>query len=264
MTHTLYLFLFFSFASFFQLKAQQDPTVEAKAPLLSLDFVVIANPDNPPDPKSYYGAVSLPFLLQRNTVTTSQYCLFLNSVASIEDPHHLYDERMFSDAVVHAIKRTYHHHTKTYHYSVVKGQEEKPIVYINYLSAIRFCNWLHNEQQGPEATETGAYTLPSDEMTAIFPTKNEGARYFLPSPDQWYKATYFDPSLPPPSYSYPSAESLPTWTGSYGLVNLLAPFQFLDSVSSSYGPYSLYGPVPFSGLPAFSANDLGFRIAAPL
>jgi formylglycine-generating enzyme required for sulfatase activity len=47
---------------------------------------------------------------------------------------------------------------------------------------LRYCNW---RQTGD--TESGAYDL-----TARPPRRLVGARYFLPTDDEWYKAAYFD------------------------------------------------------------------------
>jgi formylglycine-generating enzyme required for sulfatase activity len=67
----------------------------------------------------------------------------------------------------------------------------KPVVFVNWLSAARFTNWLNNGQ-GSSDTETGAYTM------ANFPSesqgRNVGAKWFLPTEDEWYKAAFYDPS----------------------------------------------------------------------
>lgn len=71
-------------------------------------------------------------------------------------------------------------------------------------SAARFCNWLHNGTprgaQDNSTTEDGAYTLTGRHGVAlgddpIFGAngRNVGARFHLPSENQWYKAAYHDP-----------------------------------------------------------------------
>ena len=73
----------------------------------------------------------------------------------------------------------------------------KPVNYIHFWDAARFANWLHNGQptgaQDASTTEDGAYTLngitfPPNESVS----RNAGARWFLPSEDEWYKAAYYD------------------------------------------------------------------------
>ena len=49
-------------------------------------------------------------------------------------------------------------------------------------------NWLHNGK-GSGDTETGAYTLTNaNDLTMV---KNSGAKYWIPSEDEWYKAAYY-------------------------------------------------------------------------
>jgi hypothetical protein len=58
---------------------------------------------------------------------------------------------------------------------------------------------MHNGQ--PEglgevagSTETGAYTLNGDK-TDRAETKEPGAKWWIPSENEWYKAAYYDPTL---------------------------------------------------------------------
>jgi hypothetical protein len=82
---------------------------------------------------------------------------------------------------------------------VQAGRGDKPVNYVSFYDALRYANWLHNGQptgaQGSSTTEDGAYTLlggtptPSNGLTV---TRNAGARVFLTSQDEWYKAAYYD------------------------------------------------------------------------
>ena len=69
-----------------------------------------------------------------------------------------------------------------------------PINYVTWGDAARFCNWLQNGQptgsEGPETTETGAYTLNGD-TTSLMEARNPNATYFIPSVNEWYKAAYY-------------------------------------------------------------------------
>jgi hypothetical protein len=55
---------------------------------------------------------------------------------------------------------------------------------------MRFTNWLQNGQ-GSGDTESGVYTIGN----GLNETRAVGARYFIPSEDEWYKAAYYDPRL---------------------------------------------------------------------
>jgi len=71
----------------------------------------------------------------------------------------------------------------------------RPVNFVSYWDACRFCNWLHNEQptgaKGPGTTETGAYTLNGyngyDGRTI---PRNPDAKWAIPTQDEWYKAAY--------------------------------------------------------------------------
>jgi len=71
-------------------------------------------------------------------------------------------------------------------------------VWVDFHDALRFCNWLHNGQpSGPQdefSTEDGAYTITAEGVTANTITRNPGARFWLPSDDEWYKAAFHQPS----------------------------------------------------------------------
>ena len=61
--------------------------------------------------------------------------------------------------------------------------------FTSFWDAARFTNWLHNGQptgpQGPGTTEDGAYHDVGDQT--LF-GRNAGAKFFIPTEDEWYKA----------------------------------------------------------------------------
>jgi formylglycine-generating enzyme required for sulfatase activity len=67
---------------------------------------------------------------------------------------------------------------------------DKPVNVVSSFDAARVCNWLHNGATGTSSTETGAYTL-NGQTTGTFPQPNPGARYTLPTENQFYKAAYY-------------------------------------------------------------------------
>jgi formylglycine-generating enzyme required for sulfatase activity len=84
----------------------------------------------------------------------------------------------------------------SYTYTVNPGSGNKPITYVSWFDAARFTNWLHNGQPGgaqdAASTEDGAYTLLGA-MSGII-AKNGGAKAWIPSESEWYKAAYYDPN----------------------------------------------------------------------
>lgn len=64
----------------------------------------------------------------------------------------------------------------------------------------RFCNWLHNgKADAPWAFETGAYDAstftqnPDGSVNDQF-ERSPGARYWIPSRDEWVKGAFYDPN----------------------------------------------------------------------
>jgi hypothetical protein len=65
--------------------------------------------------------------------------------------------------------------------------------------AARYCNWLHNDKRPEQwAFESGAYdtttfTFNADGTGNHQATRSEGARFWIPSYDELFKAFYYDP-----------------------------------------------------------------------
>jgi sulfatase modifying factor 1 len=69
---------------------------------------------------------------------------------------------------------------------------------VGWWDAARVANWLHNGAQTYEITSasdtapqnTGAYTLGT-RTSGNAVARNAGARFYIPTEDQWYKAAYY-------------------------------------------------------------------------
>jgi formylglycine-generating enzyme required for sulfatase activity len=143
------------------------------------------------DATTGYGSVANTFRIGKHEFTNLQYVEFLNSAnptgANVLD---LFDPNMASCAVgginfnggaANGSK-----------FEVKPGRDNNPVVFVSWYDAIRVANWFHNNQ-GSGDTESGAYTLlggtptPSNGNSI---TRNPGARWWLSSEDEWYKAAY--------------------------------------------------------------------------
>jgi formylglycine-generating enzyme required for sulfatase activity len=160
-----------------------------------IPFVAVTNAGNAADPLTGAGAVPYTFRLGKFEVNNRQYAAFLNAVAS-DDPHALYSTNMAAN--VHGgILRS--GSPGDYTYQVKPGMDHRPVVWVDFRDALRFCNWLHNGQPaGPQdatTTEDGAYDMNEEPVAGGPPTHKPGARYWLPTGDEWYKAAFHHPAL---------------------------------------------------------------------
>jgi formylglycine-generating enzyme len=167
---------------------------------VTIETVPIGNVGNPADPQldmqggCCYGTVDHKFRIGLYEVTNDQYVEFLNAVAAT-DPYELYNDQTATHPRGGIVREG---ESGSYSYSVKPHFGNKPVNWVGFWDAARFANWMHNGQpvgpQGPDTTEEGAYNLggvtyPDNDSV----TRQEGARWFLPSENEWYKAAYYDP-----------------------------------------------------------------------
>lgn len=149
-----------------------------------VDFVTIPNINNNAD-STGYGSVSYVYKIGKYPITNNQYCDFLN-LKAITDPYGLYNTNMGSNARGGITRSGL---SGSFSYSVKTNMGNKPVVYIGWFDAARFCNWMHNSM-GSGSTETGSYTL-GGALSGVF-YKNVGATFWIPTGDEWYKAAYYN------------------------------------------------------------------------
>lgn len=177
---------------------------------LDLKFVSVNNPGNIASSIGLYtksgefliasgipnlGLVNYNYRIGQYEITNSQYAKFLNAVGST-DSYQLYSSNMGSSDMG-GISRS--GTAGSYSYYTKSNMSNKPVTFTNYLSAIRFTNWLHNGcptgllPQNNTTTEDGAYSILSIGSNSYQITKNTYQKYWLPDIHEWYKAAYFEP-----------------------------------------------------------------------
>jgi T5SS/PEP-CTERM-associated repeat protein len=192
-------------ADVFNMGGTRNPMAGTWTGLASLEFVTVGDPGNATDTRNPYipvGKVDYIYSIGRCEVTAGQYCAFLNAVAAT-DTYRLYNTWMANGTATNfgnigcGIVRN--GNSGSYVYSVISGCENRPVDLVSWGDAARFCNWLQNGQpvgsEGAGTTETGAYTLNGD-TSSLLESRNTGAKYFIPSDDEWHKAAYYDPNKP--------------------------------------------------------------------
>jgi formylglycine-generating enzyme required for sulfatase activity len=182
--------------------------------LTSLQFVTVGDPGNAADTvimakdgTTGYGSVPYTYRIGTYDVTNAQYVEFLNS----KDPTGanllgLWNDSM-SGFLWGGIQMDMFGPDGD-KYTAIAGRENHPVVAVTWYDAIRFANWLNNGQ-GQGDTETGAYTLlggtpnPSNGLSI---TRNPGAKVFLPSENEWYKAAFYNANAGT-YYQYPTSSN---------------------------------------------------------
>lgn len=182
---------------------------EAAQATINIETVRISDPGNAVDtmscaachsPKSTagYGSVGYTYNVGKYEVTAAQYTAFLNAVAAT-DTYGLYNPNMWSFTLNKyeegcRIQRS--GSSGSYSYSVEADYANRPMHWVSFWRAVRFANWLHNGQptglQDASTTEDGAYLI--DGYNDVFGqtiVRKPGAKWFIPTEDEWYKAAYY-------------------------------------------------------------------------
>ena len=158
-------------------------------------WVRIGNPGNARDPVYRVGRVDYEFEMARHQVTNAEWCEFMNAVGVEKSISlGLYNPDM-STGVCGGIDLVTSPNASDpdpgactnqtiKQFRSKTGWSARPVVYVGYRDAMRYCNWL---QTGD--TEKGAY-----DVSRPYGRRLPGARYFIPSDDEWCKAAYHDPT----------------------------------------------------------------------
>ncbi len=179
--------------------------LEAERPPFPVETVRVGNAGNSSD-TSGYGSVSYEYEIGKYEVTIAQYTEFLNAVAK-SDPYGLYNTNMASDLNVAGILRS--GLSGSYFYSIANNNGPsgaRPISYVSWFDAARFCNWLHNGATNGANTESGAYTLNGANVGVM---RNANAQWWIPNENEWYKAAYHKGNGPTSGYwLYPTRSNV--------------------------------------------------------
>jgi len=252
--------------------SSSDDTEETAVsiPFVTPDFISIGDPKNRAD-ISGYGAVATPFQIARNAVTVSQYTAMLNVVA-LSDPHGLYSESMGEKGSNIIYQKG---SPGIFQYTYPDEKKDDPVTNVSWFSAIRYCNWLHNDQpigtESSSTTEEGAYSLACSMHGACI-AHHAAAKYFLADENQCFKAACYIGGKHP-SYDFSVHEGYGTLGMLSDLHEWTATMQ-LHSDSLMHFNSRAYRIVNGGGsgnhtitrellAPETERNNIGFRIAAP-
>jgi formylglycine-generating enzyme required for sulfatase activity len=196
-------------ADVFNMGGTFNPATGTWTGLASLGFVPVGNPGNSGQlsgwngygPERTCGAVNYTYAIGKYDVTAGQYCTFLNAVAKT-DTYGLYNTNMDTTVCSTGCNIIRTGSSGNYTYTAASDWANRPVNFVSWGDAARFCNWLTNGQpnglQSASTTEDGAYYLNgamSNGQLQAVTRKTTAQGYYLPTEDEWYKAAYFDPTL---------------------------------------------------------------------
>jgi formylglycine-generating enzyme required for sulfatase activity len=200
---------------------------------VTMDWITIGDINNAADTTSY-GAVDHTYQIGKYEVTNAQYGEFLNAKGQ-SNSNGVYNASMSSYGITQSGT------SGSFSYTVTTALANRPVVYVSWFDAARFANWMMNGQ-GNASMETGAYTL--NNATSGIITANIGARVYVPSENEWYKAAYY--SAANTSYSlYPNGQNtITTADANYAYsVGSSTNVGTYSGDPSSYGTYDQGGNV---------------------
>jgi formylglycine-generating enzyme len=241
---------------------------------ITIDTLLVGNPANAADTRyidtahpAGVGSVGYVYRIGATEITNAQYTAFLNAVA-VSDPNDLYHQTHMDQPLGGIVRSgdagSYHYAVKDPALEGAYTYDNKPVLFVSWGDAARFVNWLHNGQPCGAAdastTEDGAYTLNgATTATALMAvTRNPGARWWIPSEDEWYKAAYHKNdgvtgnywnfptgSDTEPDNNLPSADSgnsinARAWSGNYTTGDYNYPLTDAGAYALSASPYGTF------------------------
>ncbi len=193
-------------------------------PSHGFDWAVIGAPGNAPinvtvgypgvDPVRPIGDVGYAFRIATTEVTQGQWLEFVNAYAPYVDPLVSNSSTFTSNGIVRVGGS----------YVILQPGAEIFPARVAWRFAARYANWLHNDKAlTRDAFENGAYDTstfginPSTGALTDQDHRSAGARFFLPTFNEWTKAVFFDPNRygegQPGYWMYPNGTDEPLPSG---------------------------------------------------
>jgi len=176
-----------------------------------IDWRTIGSPGNAPytgfsDPDAPTfgrGGVGYEYRMGRTEVTTGQWVEFFSAALARPDRLPFADLDWWTTPVLCGGRPDPSYQGPGTRFIVrqdIANAELIPAGTISWRMAAVLCNWLHNDKRtDPAAFMSGAYDLTTFTPEFGFPqfndqrTRSPGARYWIPSLDEYMKAAFYDP-----------------------------------------------------------------------
>ena len=241
--------------------ARQAPGVP---PNYSWNFATVTHPGNRapnltetqgrPYPR---GSVDYAYRIATTEVTGSQWQEFLNAYAP-------YVGDQYYSRAVWGLSTFTGFSNGVPQYRLNEGAENLA-VNVGWRFAARFVNWLHNcKALTRDAFQNGAYDTstfgPADPKTGLFPDQQQhsaGAKYWIPTVDEWVKAAFYAPNRygpgqegywqycvsqdTPPVYGFPWTPGAQSAAGLSGIGSVNLPVGSYPNALSPWGLLDVSG-----------------------
>lgn len=172
------------------------------------DFATIGSPGNAAyngDPKFGTlpigrGSVAYEYKISKLEVTTIQWMTFMNTFSQTATPPPFF-KNIQSGFWGAGIDISYP--GPGYKYKIIPGlpdAEMLPVSGTSFHMGMLYCNWLHNDQSpDPAKLMSGAYDMSKvptgpEPNQNLYPTHEPGAKFWIPTMDEWLKAAHYDPN----------------------------------------------------------------------
>jgi len=188
------------------------------------NYVLVDDKNNKAHSLTTYGAVNYDYYINKYETTYNDWCSFVNSVANYATvsgvPVNSDTYTIVNNAFLSGVNYTAPTGFPGYYNFTVKNDYNNlPITNVDWLDALRYCNWLHNGKPSgyqtvgnngstpnTSTTEGGAYAVNGVTTLSTFINHSSSAKYRLPTINEWYKAAFYknDP-LPADGCTMPNA-----------------------------------------------------------
>ncbi len=172
------------------------------------EFVTVTSPGNPrisgvmPNVlgPALTGQVNNAYRIARFEVKTAQYVQFLNAAFASNTAALAFIPIPSAGAWgARAVPRQPGSPAGPRQFQVLPGGENIPVGGVNWRAAAIYCNWLHNDMAlSPAAFTSGSYDVSTFGYVGNQFTdqrnRSPGARFFLPTWNEWAKAAHWDPN----------------------------------------------------------------------
>lgn len=189
-----------------------------------MTYCLIKNKGNQPDYNGY-GSVDHNFLIQQCFINCEEYVNFLNNIGATYKFHDLYHDKMHRIITKNRSIFTLNNNI----------DNQSPVTYIGLKQLKIYCNWMN--------TQNLKYLLDFPYDIRNNRQYLQEAVYWIPSYDEWYKATYYDPETTK-YWLFPNKSNKPNdnhTLSPYGLIDAGFKYYTIISANNNDNKYMISG-----------------------